>query len=380
MTAPVSVEPCNTYHPDEVHCALVACLERLAFEMPTGGRVLVKPNATTNNRPEQATGTHFAVVDAVCRVLSDAGCQIDIGDSSAYHFPGFTRHAFETLGFAAVARKYGANLVCIEEQPFRRIARDDDLSPWLTVADLAPWDLVLNLPKLKVHRVTRISGAVKNLMGLVPGGVKQGYHDQLRVAPDYDERFGTLLVDVYLHTRPALSILDAVVGLARDGPAANGDPTPTRFLAASRDALALDVALCRLIGEQIDAVSTLRDALRRGLIDPDAVQVVGQPPEVVFELLAERRRPPAFASAVGQLFLRHQAVRPAVDPARCERCGTCAERCQVDAIRVSEDWSVDMSTCIRCYACPSFCENEALTLVGSPLYTVIQGMRRLSGM
>ena len=119
----VSIAPCNTYHPSELRAALERALGLLDFDIPRGVRVLVKPNAVTNNRPEQATATHPAVVDAVCGLLADASCDITIGDSSAYWFPGYTRAAFEALGVGEVARRHGAALVCFEELPFRILER-----------------------------------------------------------------------------------------------------------------------------------------------------------------------------------------------------------------------------------------------------------------
>jgi len=377
MARTVSVAPCNTYHPDEVRRALDRALELLDVELPRGGSVLVKPNAVTDNRPEQATATHPAVVDAVCARLADHGNRLSIGDSSAYWFPGYTRRSFETLGHAEVAARHGARLVCLEEGPQRSFPRPDPDADTLWLADLDEYDAVVNLPKLKVHRVTRISGAVKNLFGLVPGGTKQRYHDQLKGAPDYLERFGALLLDVHLHVPTALSILDGVVGLERDGPAATGDPRRTRFLLASEDALALDVALCGLIGEEPAAVPYLRDALRRGLVEPREVSLVGQPPRIGFVLLQASGRPNPLVRALTNGVLSHLRVRPRLDPARCTGSHTCVSRCPAGAILPEGRERIDHERCISCYGCPAWCEAGALRLEGSRLFPVLQGIRRL---
>ncbi|MFC1707647.1 DUF362 domain-containing protein [Planctomycetota bacterium] len=378
---PVSVTTCNTYHPDEVYRALRRCLDLLRFAVPPRAKVLIKPNAMTMNRPEQATGTHHAVLEALCRILADNDCAITIGDSSAYYHTGYTRRSFETLGFTDVARRYGARLICFEEEPFRRIERAGSAdAPWLYLADLSDFDLVINIPKLKVHRVTRISGAVKNLFGLVPGGTKPRYHELLKGSPDYLERFGTLLLDVYLHTRPGLSILDGIVGLERDGPAATGDPRRTRFLLASHDALALDFALCQLIGEDPGAVPYLRAALRRRLLHPEDVHLLGQPPKVQFRLLEERPRPGPLASRTADLVVRHLAVRPCVDRRLCQGCGECAERCLVDAISLADRGRFDMQRCIHCYGCPAYCRQGAIYLAGSPLQKLLHLTRAITGM
>ena len=55
----------------------------------------------------------------------------------------------------------------------------------------------------------------------------------------------------------------------------------------------------------------------------------------------------------------------AVDTDACNGCGTCEERCQVGAIRVSEQkqkTSVDLNRCIGCGLCIPTCPQEAISL------------------
>ena len=52
-----------------------------------------------------------------------------------------------------------------------------------------------------------------------------------------------------------------------------------------------------------------------------------------------------------------------VDPEECTACGTCEDRCQVDACHVGGDVSVvDLSKCIGCGICVTGCPNEAIKL------------------
>jgi NAD-dependent dihydropyrimidine dehydrogenase PreA subunit len=52
-----------------------------------------------------------------------------------------------------------------------------------------------------------------------------------------------------------------------------------------------------------------------------------------------------------------------VDPEECVGCGTCVERCQMEAIEVPEDKSViDLNRCIGCGLCVTTCPQEALKL------------------
>jgi uncharacterized protein (DUF362 family) len=49
-------------------------------------------------------------------------------------------------------------------------------------------DGVINLPKFKTHGLTRLTGAVKNLFGCLPGAQKAGFHarlpDEVQFRPD----------------------------------------------------------------------------------------------------------------------------------------------------------------------------------------------------
>jgi Na+-translocating ferredoxin:NAD+ oxidoreductase subunit B len=59
--------------------------------------------------------------------------------------------------------------------------------------------------------------------------------------------------------------------------------------------------------------------------------------------------------------------RAAIDPARCNGCGVCAERCQVGAIQ--EDggsYSVKREACIGCGLCVTGCASEAASLALRP--------------
>jgi len=59
--------------------------------------------------------------------------------------------------------------------------------------------------------------------------------------------------------------------------------------------------------------------------------------------------------------------RVAHDDAICSGCGTCIDRCQMDAITVPDGVAeVDLDRCIGCGLCVSTCDTEALTLVRKP--------------
>ena len=61
-----------------------------------------------------------------------------------------------------------------------------------------------------------------------------------------------------------------------------------------------------------------------------------------------------------------------VDTSTCEGCGTCEERCQVGAVRVSDETRhavVDLSRCLGCGVCVTDCPTESISLMKKPAET-----------
>jgi len=63
----------------------------------------------------------------------------------------------------------------------------------------------------------------------------------------------------------------------------------------------------------------------------------------------------------------HASFAAKVDPDLCTSCGTCLERCQMDAIAEDEDaMQVDLARCIGCGLCVSACSEGALSMFAKP--------------
>lgn len=59
--------------------------------------------------------------------------------------------------------------------------------------------------------------------------------------------------------------------------------------------------------------------------------------------------------------------RAVIDPETCTACGTCIDRCQIDAIEEKDDYmEVNPARCIGCGLCVSTCPAEAVTLEEKP--------------
>lgn len=377
--AEVSVEPCVSYNPDKVHAGVEKALRAIGFSPPTNKKVLLKPNIIGQNTPDQATTTHPALLDAVCKIFSDRGCSISIGDSSAFYQGGCTAEAFRTTGMADVAKKYGATLIPFETTRLRKITSGKYLNPFHVTEAVFEHDLVVNLPKLKVHRLARYTGAIKNMYGCIPGGAKQLYHKQYQHRPDYQDFWGKPIVDVYEAVSPRLTVMDAIIGLDRDGPAASGDPKFTGLIMASTSGPALDAVACRIMGFDYDRVPAVREAAERGLVSPERIVIRGNLPSIPYVWLPDVEPKEGLMRRLDDYVFDQFIVTPEVDRSACKQCGDCIEKCAVNAIRYDGNKLpvIDYSACIRCYCCESYCKYGAIRLSGSGVNLLMRAVRSI---
>ena len=136
-------------------------------------------------------------------------------------------------------------------------------------------DAVVNLCKFKGHQQLGMTLAVKNLFGCIVGKRKPAWH--LRLG-DRDNGFGEMLVEVYRHVAPSISICDGVLGMEGNGPG-DGDPRMLGLLLAAEDGVALDRVGAELVGYPAEELRVLRAArsLGVGSSDIESIEVVGAP-------------------------------------------------------------------------------------------------------
>ncbi|MCX6000527.1 MAG: 4Fe-4S binding protein, partial [Chloroflexi bacterium] len=67
--------------------------------------------------------------------------------------------------------------------------------------------------------------------------------------------------------------------------------------------------------------------------------------------------------ATGDRTLEPSHFVATVDQEMCNACGTCAERCPVDAIEIDSFAAVNSDVCLGCGVCVPTCTTETLRLV-----------------
>ena len=335
--------------------------------------------------PERAITTHPQVVRALADVCVTEGATVRIVDSPGSGTPWsesslrkvYHKCAMETLARENVELNFNTGIRKVEF-PEGKLVRSFEL-----IEAALDADALISVAKAKTHSFTVITGAVKNLFGLVPGFDKPGYHARLKNADNFSE----MLIDLTELVKPQLTIVDAVVGMEVDGPT-SGSPRRLGFLLASTNPHALDVVLAHVMGIDPLSVPTIAAARRRGLTtgsfadieilgDARAVAPVANfaPPRTLggTGLGAGGRLVALMEPLLGRMFV----LTPMPLRRLCIGCGACVNACPKGTLTIEKGKAkINRRQCIRCYCCHEVCPRSAMKLKGSILYALLQAVLR----
>ena len=229
-------------------------------------------------------------------------------------------------------------------------------------------DGLVNLPKLKTHPLVRLTGAVKNQFGCVPGLLKSQYH--VKLADPYD--FAAMLVDLNTLARPRFCVMDGIVAMEGNGPR-SGKLRKLNVLLFSSDPVALDATACRIINLDPEIVTTSKLGEKAGLGNyrNENIELLGDSLESFlcrdFDVIRTLKEH-CSQSRVKAFIKNWTCERPVIDGAKCTNCGTCVKMCPVDPKAV--DWregakerppTYNYDRCIRCYCCQESCPEGAIS-------------------
>ncbi len=244
-----------------------------------GQTVLIKPNLAF-----QAPAESFAVVDprtieavvAYFKENSKAG-EVWVGDnpSLGMHI-GRCKPAMAEAGMEAAAIRGGADkviyfdeaeLVEIDIPGAKVFKKATVFKPFLDA------DVVINLPKMKVHLAGTVTLGLKNWNGIIPNvhpsSQQQGAH---RI--DLGQKFA----DLYRVRKADLTIIDGIIGMEGQGPHA-GTPIEMNLIIAGTDTVAVDAVTAFIMGFEPVEIPAIRCAATEDLgeMDLQKIEVVGEP-------------------------------------------------------------------------------------------------------
>jgi uncharacterized protein (DUF362 family) len=262
---------------DSVARAVDLC-DGLAGVKP-GDRVFIKPNIVfwTKSVPFPKWGviTTTRVIEDVVRLLKDKGVDdLTIGEGIVTGDPRDTEtpaHAFETLGYNELKKRYGVKAINVFERPFRKVDLGDGVELSFN-RDILDSDLVVDLPVMKTHAQTVVSLGIKNLKGTIDIKSRKRCHnaDPVKNLHFHVARLADKMP-------PILTVIDGIYSNER-GPAFDGKLQRTDLLIASTDVLAADLVGAKVMGfDGADVPYLVHAAANRGRpLDLSDVEIRGE--------------------------------------------------------------------------------------------------------
>ena len=363
--ARVALVGCAEYHYPEVRQAVARGLQLLGgldHLVRPGERIVLKPNLLAPDPPEKCVTTHPAVFKAMAETLQRTGVKVSFGDSPAV---GSTALAARRAGLTAVADELGLERADFSRGEEMSFSEGKQNKRFTIAKGVLESDGLISLPKLKTHGLTRMTGAIKNQFGCIPGLLKSEFHVKM---PDADN-FTRMLIDLNLLLKPRLYVMDGIWAMEGNGPR-GGTPRHMGVLLFSTDPVALDATVCRLVNLPPEDVPMLTNAQQMGLgtYQMENIDLLGDR----WEGLAHKdfMKPDKAGTSIQTPWLRNRIIpKPFIDPRRCIQCGICIQGCPVKPAVV--DWEnedktkppiYDYRRCIRCYCCQEMCPEAAIEL------------------
>lgn len=328
-----------------------------------GMKVALKVNLVMGKAPEYAVTTHPALVEAVAELVLEAGGEVLILDGPGnLHIPEMLKRIYKSSGLTYLGKKEGIKLNLDTSDIEYDAPESKYLKKMILMKPLMDADLVINMPKMKTHCQMTFTGAVKNMFGSIPGLLKMEYHFK---TPNYDA-FADTLIDIFLAVKPAISIMDGILGMHGDGPT-SGKPVQIGAILASTDAFALDFAAATIMGIPIEKIPVLKQGAKRSLAPTSLseIELVGESIEKFVRTdldIPKTKMGIHFLGGIWGKFLK-SILEPKIHfSSRCVRCGYCAKICPAKAITMTPTPKTDHKKCIGCYCCHELCPSAAVEL------------------
>ncbi len=208
-----------------------------------GRRVVIKPNLV-EFEPGNSINSHPLVVHAALEaVLSMGAAEVRIAEGA-----GHRRNALEladAAGYFQTVPQFEERFVDLNTDDVTRIRPGRFLSRlekvYLPNTALRA-DLLISLAKMKTHHWVGATLSMKNLFGVVPGGVYGWPKNVLHWAGITE-----CIADLHGLFPRQFALVDGIVGMEGDGPI-HGIPKSVGVLVAGGDPVSVDATCCRVMG------------------------------------------------------------------------------------------------------------------------------------
>ncbi len=247
--------------------------------LPANAKVFIKPNIVFWTKevrfPKWGVITTSRVVEDMVALLKERGIDdITIGEGMVTNTPKDMEtptHAFATLGYNVLKKRYGIKYINVFERPFDKV----DCGAGVVLnfnTDIIHSDFVVNLPVLKTHAQAVVSLGIKNLKGTINIPSRKKCH-----SADPKKDLNYHVARLANKMPPMFILLDGIYTIER-GPGYDGKARRSNILVASSDILSVDIVGAKVLGYNPSQVPHLvHAAWERGrLLDFSDIEVVGE--------------------------------------------------------------------------------------------------------
>jgi len=237
--------------------------------------VFVKPNLVSDvpGYIKKGSNTDIRIIEAVLTFFSNyPEIKVYLGESeTGTKVKG--RRLDNALGFMGVSKlkeKYDFEIVNLTydekvEVPIEggRLVKSLQLGRTFVESDL-----IINLPKMKTHKYSTITCAMKNMIGAIPDPLRVIYHKNVhKIIADINSIF----------FKKMLVIVDGLIGMEGQGPL-SGDPVPMDLILFARNPYDADLAASKIMGFDLDEIEHLRLFKQQYCnYDLKGIEVIGEP-------------------------------------------------------------------------------------------------------
>lgn len=225
--------------------------------IPAGASTALKPNLVVSKKSDSGATTTPEILETVISYLKKAGFnKISIIEGS--WLAADTRKAFKKCGFEAISKTYQVPLVDTKSDSTTTMTVDGYSIDVCNSALNA--DVLINFPVLKGHGQALMTGALKNLKGVIPDKEKRRFHSEGLNEPI--ARLNQMVI-------PTLHIMDAICGDL--GFEEGGSPSTMHRMMVCNDPVMLDSYGCDLMYLETEEVPYIGRAHELGvgeLFDP----------------------------------------------------------------------------------------------------------------
>ena len=258
----------KNHEPDVMFNKAIKMMGGMKRFVKKGQTVVVKPNIGFPKTPDIGATTNPLLVKSVVEHCLGAGARkVYVFDHVATSAYGMAQKCYQVSGIAGAAKDAGAIIAPGDAKKYYHkvdIPGAGVLTSTRVHELVLESDVLINVPVLKNHGHTRLTMAMKNLMGIVWDRMDYHYSG-----------LDQCIAEFCLFKKPDLNVLDAYRVLLRNGPQGAGpqDVSFQKSLVLSTDIVACDTAAAKIFGQDPKTVKYIQTAHDMGIGNMDLEQL-----------------------------------------------------------------------------------------------------------